>query len=501
LRERLVDLFAPGSRPRVPEATPKQEEALKPVRYISTRGEAAELSFADTLLTGLARDGGLYMPNSWPELTPEALRRLAGEPFAAVAAHILSAFAGEELPVEELAGLTAQAYAHFAHPAVTPLQQIDHGLWVLELFHGPTLAFKDLAMQLIARLLERLLAARGEQATIVAATSGDTGGAAVEAVRGSPRLSLVVLFPHGRISDVQRRMMTTPREGNVHAVAVTGTFDDCQALVKAMFNDLPFRDRMRLAAVNSINWGRIVAQISYYVVAATALGSPDRRVCFSVPTGNFGDVFAGYGAKAMGLPTGPLVIASNENDILVRAWNEGVYALAQTVATTSPSMDIQVSSNFERFLFEAAGRDAAFVRAKMQGLRQSRAIDLAAALPAYRREFLAHRVAVEEVAECIRRVKAESGYLLDPHSACGVVAARRAQGDGARATPYVALATAHPAKFPETMQAITGERPPLPPRLEALLAAPERITVLPNDLAAVQRFVAERACHTLGANA
>jgi len=471
------------------------------VRYISTRGEAAELSFADALLTGLARDGGLYMPKSWPTMSHEALRQLAGEPYAEVAARVLGAFAGDALASGELAALTRAAYGRFAHPAITPLQQIDHGLWVLELFHGPTLAFKDLAMQLIARLLERLLAARGEQVTIVAATSGDTGGAAVEAFRGSPRLGLVVLFPHGRISDVQRRMMTTAREGNVHAVAIAGTFDDCQALVKAMFNDLPFRDRMRLAAVNSINWGRIVAQIAYYVVAAAALGGPDRAIAFAVPTGNFGDVFAGYCAKVMGVPAGPLVIASNENDILVRAWNSGAYALMDAVATTSPSMDIQVASNFERFLFEASGRDAAYVRAKMQALRQSRAIDLGAALPAYRREFMAQRVDATQVADCIRRVQAESGYLLDPHSACGVVAARRTQAKGARAVPHVALATAHPAKFPETMQAITGARPRLPPRLEALFSAPERVTVLPNDLGAVQRFVEQRACQAPGVGA
>jgi threonine synthase len=471
------------------------------VRYISTRGEAAELSFAEALLAGLARDGGLYMPKIWPKLSQGALRRLAGKPFAEVAATVLGAFAGDTLSDGELAALTQTAYARFTHPAVTPLKQIDRGLWVLELFHGPTLAFKDVAMQLLARLLDRLLAARGERVTIVAATSGDTGGAAVEAFRGSQRLEVVVLFPQGRISDVQRRMMTTPHEGNVHAVAVAGTFDDCQALVKAMFNDLAFRDRIRLAAVNSINWGRIVAQISYYVVAAIALGSPDREIIFAVPTGNFGDVFAGYCAKAMGLPAGPLVIASNENDILVRAWNTGVYALSPAIATTSPSMDIQLSSNFERFLFEAAGRDAAFVRAKMQQLHHSRSMTLDCAMAPYRREFTAQRVDAAQVADCIRRVKAESGYLLDPHSACGVVAARRTLASGAREIPHVALATADAAKFPEAMLAITGERPQLPPRLASLMSDPEHVALLPNDLAAVKRFVEERAFNERGADA
>jgi threonine synthase len=312
---------------------------------------------------------------------------------------------------------------------------------------------------------------------------------------------VIVLFPHGRVSDVQRRMMTTPAEDNVHAIAIEGTFDDCQGLVKAMFTDLAFRDRMRLAAVNSINWGRIVAQIAYYFVAAVALGGPGRRVQFSVPTGNFGDVFAGYCAKAVGLPLEPLVIATNENDILFRAWTTGVYAPARAMATTSPSMDIQLSSNFERFLFEATGRDAAFVRAAMHRLREGASLDLGPALPSYRREFLAERIDEAEVADCIRRVKAESGYLLDPHSACGVAAARRALPSRSPSIPLVALATAHAAKFPEAMDAITGERPRLPPRLLPLMCAPERVRVLPNDLAAVERFVEDRASQKRGKGA
>jgi threonine synthase len=463
------------------------------LRYVSTRGEAPELSFEDALLAGLARDGGLYMPMSWPRLAPETIASFAGKPFAEVAVALLEPFIGGAIPRPELIALARDAYARFGHPAVTPLVQIDRSLWVLELFHGPTLAFKDVAMQLLARLMDRVLSSRGARVTIVAATSGDTGGAAIEAFRGSERVDAVVLFPRGRISEVQRRMMTTAPEPNVHAVAVEGTFDDCQALVKAMFGDLPFRDRLQLAAVNSINWGRIIAQLTYYFAAAAALGGPGRLMQFAVPTGNFGDVFAGFCAKAMGLPAERLVIATNENDILYRAWSTGMYTLSDVVATTSPSMDIQVSSNFERFLFEASGRDAAFVRAKMGGLRQSRSIGLGEVMVSYRESFIAERVDQAAVADCIRTVKAESGYLLDPHSACAVIAARKTMTSQSRHIPHIALATAHPAKFPDAIEAITGERPRLPPRLASLMSDPERITVLPNDLKAVERFVEERA--------
>jgi threonine synthase len=475
------------------------------VRYVSTRGEAPDLSFEDALLAGLARDGGLYVPKVWPRLEPAAIAGFAGKPFAETAVTVLEPFAGESIPRAELTQMARDAYARFCHPAVTPLVQIDRSLWVLELFHGPTLAFKDVAMQLLARLMDRVLASRGERVTIVAATSGDTGGAAIEAFRGSKRADAIVLFPHGRISDVQRRMMTTATEDNVHAVAIEGTFDDCQDLVKAMFGDLPFRDRLGLAAVNSINWGRVIAQVSYYFAAAAALGSPHRPMLFSVPTGNFGDVFAGYVARMMGLPMERLAIATNENDILHRAWGTGIYALSGVVATTSPSMDIQVSSNFERFLFEASGRDAAYVRGKMGGLRQSRSIGLGDVIVPYRESFTAERVDETAVADCIRRVKAESGYLLDPHSACGVVAARKALTNQTRhiphIAPHIALATAHPAKFPDAMEAITGERPSLPPWLASLMTDRERVTVLPNDLRAVQRFVSERARRNKGAAA
>ena len=346
------------------------------MHYVSTRGEAPELGFEDALLAGLARDGGLYMPRSWPKLSPSGIAGLAGTPYAELATSVMEPLVGDALPRADLLAMARDSYARFGHPAVTPLVQIDSDLWVLELFHGPTLAFKDVAMQLLARLMDRVLGHRGERATIVGATSGDTGGAAVEAFRGSTRVETIILFPHGRISDVQRRMMTTAQEPNVHALAIEGTFDDCQALVKAMFNDLAFRDRVRLAGVNSINWARVVAQLTYYFVAASALGAPHRPVSFSVPTGNFGDIFAGYGARRMGLPVERLVIATNDNDILRRAHATGTYEVRGVVATTSPSMDIQVSSNFERYLFEASGRDDVWVRGRMGALAQSGRFEL-----------------------------------------------------------------------------------------------------------------------------
>lgn len=472
------------------------------MRYVSTRGEAPELGFEETLLAGLARDGGLYVPKAWPRLAPEEIAAFAGRPFAEVAAAVLEPFIGRAIPRDEVLALARDAYARFGHPAVTPLIQIDCNLWVLELFHGPTLAFKDVAMQLLARLMDRVLALRNQRITVIGATSGDTGGAAVEAFRGAERIEAIILFPRDRVSDVQRRMMTTAAEPNVRAVAVEGTFDDCQALVKAMFNDLAFRDRVRLAGVNSINWARVAAQIAYYFVAGAALGAPRRPVSFSVPTGNFGDIFAGYAAGRMGLPVERLAIATNENDILRRAHATGVYEVRGVTATTSPSMDIQVASNFERYLFEASRRDAAWVRGRMGALAQSGRFELAGAVAAMRADFAAASASEDEVAACIRRVEARSGYLLDPHTACGVVAAEKtATMEGGGNAPCVVLATAHPAKFPEAMQAIAGKRPPLPGRLAPLMTDPERITVLPNDLAAVQRFVAQRAGNGKGAAA
>ena len=457
------------------------------MNYISTRGEAPVLGFEDVLLAGLARDGGLYVPETWPVIDPKTIAGYASRRFSDVAVDIVSRFAGGAIPKHELERMADAAYASFGHPAVTPLAQIDHDRFVLELFHGPTLAFKDVAMQFIARLMDFVLAKRGARATIVGATSGDTGGAAVEAFRGSERLDVVILYPEGRVSDVQRRMMTTPVDENVHAVAIKGTFDDCQALVKSLFNDHAFRDRVALTGVNSINWARIVAQVTYYFVAGAALGAPHRPVTFAVPTGNFGDIFAGYVARRMGLPIERLIIATNDNDILRRAHETGVYEMQGVMATSSPSMDIQISSNFERFLFEASGRDAGRVRAQMQSLAQGGRFELGAQAGSMREAFAAYSASEAEVADAIRHVAVESAYIMDPHTACGWVALKKAgRGNGA---PGVILSTAHPAKFPDAMQAITGKRPALPDRLSALLTDKERFTVLANDVTQVKAFV------------
>ena len=461
------------------------------MKYISTRGLAPALGFEDVLLAGLARDGGLYLPETWPTLEAQAIASLAGRPFPEVAVEVIHPFTGDAISRDELLGMAKSAYATFGHPAVTPLVQIGSNLWVLELFHGPTLAFKDVAMQLLARLMDHVLKRGGQRATIVGATSGDTGGAAIEAFRGSKAVDVVILYPAGRVSDVQRRMMTTPRESNVHAVAIEGTFDDCQALVKGMFNDHAFRDRMRLAGVNSINWARIVAQVTYYFVAAVALGAPHRPVSFSVPTGNFGDIFAGYVARQMGLPIERLVIGSNVNDILPRTVATGVYEKRGVTATTSPSMDIEVSSNFERYLFEAQGRDAALIRGQMSALAQSGRFEVKGGSELLARDFSAASASEADVADAIRRVRQTSGYLAEPHTACGIIAADRCLPAGG--APQIVLATAHPAKFPDTMEAILGERPGLPPRLASLMTDEERSALLPNDLAAVERFVEERA--------
>jgi len=457
------------------------------LNYISTRGEASPLGFEDVVLAGLARDGGLYVPEVWPTLASETIASFAGMPFADVAAEVIYPFTGGAIARDELRRMAADAYAGFGHAAVTPLVQVDTNRFILELFHGPTLAFKDVAMQLLARLMDRVLAARGQRATIVGATSGDTGGAAIEAFRGSPHVDVVILFPEGRVSDVQRRMMTTPTEGNVHAVSVRGNFDDCQALVKAMFNDHGFRDRVSLAGVNSINWARIAGQVTYYFVAAAALGAPHRPISFVVPTGNFGDIFAGYVAKRMGLPIEKLVIASNVNDILPRTLADGAYEMRKVVATSSPSMDIQISSNFERYLFEVSGRDAPLIRAKMRALKETGSFDLGSLKDAMRREFAAAAASEEDVADAIVRTRDASGYIADPHTACAIVAAERALGEGG--APQVVLSTAHPAKFPDAMEAITGKRPGLPHRLDGLMTAKERFTTIDNDIGAAEAHV------------
>jgi threonine synthase len=458
------------------------------VRYVSTRGEAPPLGFGEAMLAGLARDGGLYVPESWPQLEPDMIVGFAGRPYAEVAVDIMRPFIGDAIAEADFARMAREAYGSFRHPAVVPLAQLGTNDFVLELFHGPTLAFKDVAMQLLGRLLDHSLAKRGERSTIVVATSGDTGGAAVEAFRGRARCDLFVLFPDGRVSDVQRRMMTTAPDENVHALAIEGTFDDCQALAKAMFNHHAFRDRVGLSGVNSINWARIAAQVVYYFTAAVALGAPRRKVAFTVPTGNFGDIYAGYVALRMGLPIDRLVIATNVNDILPRTLATGAYELRQVVPTSSPSMDIQVASNFERILFDVYDRATSQVRALMGSLAQSRRFVLSApALSGLRAVFSAARADADETAATIRTVLRESGYLVDPHTAVAVAVAEKELRDAA--VPMVVLGTAHPAKFPDAMEAACGVRPPLPEWLSDLHLRPERVTRLPVDQAQVERHI------------
>jgi threonine synthase len=458
------------------------------VRYVSTRGEAPPLGFMDVTLAGLARDGGLYVPETWPRLSPQTISGFAGRPYAEVAVEVIRPFVGDSIPEADLSRLAREAYGTFRHPAVAPLAQFGASTFLLELFHGPTLAFKDVAMQLLARLMDHALAARGERTTIVVATSGDTGGAAVEAFRGRERADLFVLFPRGRVSDVQRRMMTTANDNNVHALAVEGTFDDCQALVKGLFNHHAFRDRVRLSGVNSINWARIVAQVVYYFTAAATLGAPHRKVAFTVPTGNFGDVFAGYVAERMGLPVDRLVVATNVNDILARTLATGTYDLRDVVATSSPSMDIQVSSNFERLLFEATGRDAAQVRAYMASLAQSGRFSLSSqALSRIRALFNADRADEEETAATIRTTLRETSRLVDPHTAVGLAVAEKETRDPA--LPMIVLGTAHPAKFPDAVEVACGVRPALPDWLSDLPERPERATPMAVDQAAIEQFI------------
>lgn len=458
------------------------------MKYISTRGGAEALGFEDVLLAGLARDGGLYVPEVWPTLTPDTIASFRDKPFVEIAVEVIHPFTGDEISRDELRRMASEAYATFDTSEVTPLVEIKPGLTILELFHGPTLAFKDVAMQLLARLMDHVLEKRGARATIVGATSGDTGGAAIEAFRSSKRVDVVILFPKGRVSDVQRRMMTTPTEPNVHAVAIEGTFDDCQALVKAMFNDHAFRDRVELSGVNSINWARIVAQTVYYFTSAVALGAPARQVDFTVPTGNFGDIFAGYVAKRMGLPVRHLRIATNVNDILARTLKTGIYEVRQVHATASPSMDIQVSSNFERLLFEASGRDSAMVRGLMASLAQSGRFVLPdAVLAQIREDFDAGRADEAETRAEIRAAWRESGDLIDPHTAVALAVAERDNAESK--IPDIVLSTAHAAKFPDAVEAACGTRPQLPVWLDGLMSRPEQITVVRNDLAEIERFV------------
>jgi threonine synthase len=466
------------------------------VKYVSTRGEAPVLGFEDVLLTGLARDGGLYVPETWPRLTPAEIAGMAASSYEDVALRVMRPFIGGEIPEAELAAMIGEAYASFSHRAVAPLVQTAPNQWILELFHGPTLAFKDVAMQVLARLMDRTLARRGKRATIVGATSGDTGGAAIEAFRGRNAIDVFILFPHGRVSDVQRRQMTTPEESNVHAIAIDGTFDDCQNIIKAMFNNLGLRDELQLAGVNSINWARLMAQVVYYFSAGAALGAPARRLAFAVPTGNFGDVFAGHVAARMGLAVDRLVVATNVNDILARTVATGRYSPLGVTATSSPSMDIQISSNFERLLLELAGGDTKRVRSHMSSLGQGGFTLDANEHQSLRRNFSAARVDEAETLDEIRRLYRETKYIADPHTAVGIAGARKligVPGGIDPAVPTVMLATAHPAKFPDAVAKAIGHPPPPPPVIEAQRSKTERISRLPADVSVIARFVKERS--------
>lgn len=462
------------------------------MKYISTRGQAPRLSFEDALLAGLASDGGLYVPESWPRLSDATLRSFIGADYASVAKAVLHPFMADDVSAERLSDIVDEAYACFNHPEVAPLVALEDGHYLLELFHGPTLAFKDVAMQLLARLMDDALTRRGQRATIIGATSGDTGGAAIEAFKGRAAVDIFILYPDGRVSDVQRKQMTTLKDANVHTLAVDGTFDDCQALVKAMFNDVSFRQDMSLAGVNSINWARVMAQTVYYFTAAAKLGAPDQPVAFSVPTGNFGDIFAGYVAAQMGLPVAHLMVATNVNDILARTMDSGVYQTGDVVATSSPSMDIQVSSNFERLLFELTGRDASRVRGYMDALTQSGRFEMAGdELTLMRALFGAARIDQQQTLDVMRQVKADHHMQIDPHSAIGVGAARQAVvADG---VPIVSLATAHPAKFPKAVVEAYDEQPDTPQRVVDMLTLEENFIPVANKLADVQALIRAKA--------
>ena len=460
--------------------------------YISTRGGAEPLDFEGVTLAGLASDGGLFLPREWPQFSESEIAAMAGLPYAELAARVMQPFVGDSLTEDELLELCREAYGRFAHDAVTPLVQLDAQHWLLELFHGPTLAFKDVALQLLGLLFEKFLTRRGEKLTIVGATSGDTGSAAIDAVAGRDGIDIFMLHPSGRISDVQRRQMTTVRAPNVHNLAIDGSFDDAQAMVKRMFGDEELTARFRIGAVNSINWARLMAQVVYYFAAALQLGAPQRRVAFSVPTGNFGDVFAGYVAAQMGLPIERLIVATNVNDILHRALSEGDYSAGDVTPTAAPSMDIQVSSNFERLLFDVGGRDGAAMTQQMRGFDASKAMRLtnaqrdgAAGL------FSSVRADQSEMAAAMAWANEHCGEIIDPHTAIGLHAARSAELPAN--VPVVTLATAHPAKFRDAVERATGMRPALPTRMGDLFEREEAYDVLPGEYDAVKDYVAERA--------
>jgi threonine synthase len=456
------------------------------VKYISTRGQAPELTFEDAMLTGLARDGGLYVPETIPKLSTADIKAMAGKSYEEIAFQVMRPFVGDTFSDDDFKGIIERAYKDFGHAARAPLVQLDHGHYLLELFHGPTLAFKDFAMQLIGQLFQTALSRRNERVTIVGATSGDTGSAAIEAFRGLENVDVFIMYPHGRISEVQRRQMTTPSETNVHALAMDGDFDDCQARLKDMFNDFEFRDGVRLAGVNSINWARVLAQVVYYFSSAVSVGAPDRKVSFTVPTGNFGDIFAGYIAKRMGLPIDRLVVATNQNDILHRCLSGQGYHKGETSPSISPSMDIQVSSNFERALFDAYDRDGNAVSKLMDELKQGGFDVNQGAMEVLQSHFDSGRASEEETSNTIIETLKSSGELLCPHSAIGV---KVANDKPASETPMITLATAHPAKFPDAVEAASGIRPPLPERMADLYERDERVTRIANNLDALKDHI------------
>ncbi len=459
------------------------------MRYISTRGQAPDLSFEEAMLTGLARDGGLYVPAEVPVMSQADIAALAGLPYEEIAYRVMRPFVEDSFGDSEFAQIIDRAYDGFGHDARAPMVQLGPNHFLLELFHGPTLAFKDFAMQMIGQLFEAALKKRGERVTIVGATSGDTGSAAIEAFAGLDAVEMFIMYPHGRVSEVQRRQMTTPTEANIHALAVHGDFDDCQARLKDMFNDFDFRDGVRLAGVNSINWGRVLAQVVYYFSAATALGAPHRSVSFTVPTGNFGDIFAGYIARKMGLPIDKLVIATNQNDILHRTLQTGAYSTKGVTPSISPSMDIQVSSNFERVLFDAYGRDGGAVTQIMDELKESGTFKVSqGAIDVLRETFVSGRASEAETAATIKNMLERTGEVLCPHSAVGVKVAQEHLGD----EPMITLATAHPAKFPAAVEAACGIHPQLPARMQGLFERPERFTEVGNDLSELTTLIRER---------
>ena len=460
--------------------------------YISTRGAAPALDFENVTLAGLASDGGLYVPRVWPQFSEFEISEMAGLPYAQLAAKVMQPFVGNCLTEQRLLELCERAYGRFAHDAVTPLVQLDEQNWLLELFHGPTLAFKDVALQLLGLLFEEFLSRRDDRLTIVGATSGDTGSAAIDAVAGRDRVDIFMLHPKGRVSDVQRRQMTTVKAANVYNIAIDGSFDDAQAMVKRMFGDRTMTDRFRISAVNSINWARLMAQVVYYFATSTQLGGPRRKVAYAVPTGNFGDVFAGYVAARMGLPIEQLIVATNVNDILHRALSHGDYSAGTVTPTAAPSMDIQVSSNFERLLFDVGGRDGTSLASQMRGFEETKAMLLTNA----QREgasalFTSARADGADMSNAMRWAYEGCGEVIDPHTAIGLHAARESGIDPH--IPVVTLATAHPAKFPDAVERATGLRPPLPARVGDLFQREERYVELPGDYDAIAAYVAQHA--------